>query len=420
VGARVFISYSSKDSKAAHAICSALESRKLTCWIASRDVRPGENFMDAIVDAINSAKTMVLVFSENANNSEEIKREIVLAGNARIPVIPVRVENVLPKGAFAYQLATRQWIDLFEDWENEIERLAVSIGQVVLPEMPAGGTMQNAEQDAGLRQAERSDQKAADERAEETAQGGQEAEAQGQVEAAEAQRRATERRQQEEDAKRRADEAERRKREDAEQERQTRGARARQGERAARGATPLLSVAAVPIAHSQGRGQLTALISGRRAPPAIGVLLALQGVFQLSFYQLVWSDAIGAFSFNDVMIWTTLTIMSAVIAVVGAISLSDVRWLRLIGIVISGANLICCLILLLPDGTLNALSYSALVFRQIINDEVGGIEDFAVNRSFTDWIFTVSAFVSAVCVFVLLVNRPAITAQLRTDLPPTG
>jgi hypothetical protein len=124
VGAQVFISYSSKDSKVARAICSALESRGLPCWISSRDVGLGDNFMDAIVRAISAAKVMVLVFSENANNSDDMKREIVLASSAMVTVIPVRVEDVVPKGAFAYQLATRQWIDLFQDWEDQIERLA--------------------------------------------------------------------------------------------------------------------------------------------------------------------------------------------------------------------------------------------------------------------------------------------------------
>jgi hypothetical protein len=124
VGTHVFISYSSKDSKFARAICSALESRGLSCWISSRDVGPGESFMDAIVHAIGAAKVMVLVFSENANNSDDIKREIVLASSAKVTIIPVRVEDVVPKGAFAYQMATRQWIDLFEDWESQIERLA--------------------------------------------------------------------------------------------------------------------------------------------------------------------------------------------------------------------------------------------------------------------------------------------------------
>jgi flagellar motor protein MotB len=131
VVAQVFISHSSKDRKFARTICTALESRGLSCWIASRDVGPGENFMDAIVRAIRAAKVMVLVFSENANNSDEIKREVVLAGNAKVTVIPVRVEDVVPGDAFAYQFATRQWIDLFEDWESQLERLATWIAGVV-------------------------------------------------------------------------------------------------------------------------------------------------------------------------------------------------------------------------------------------------------------------------------------------------
>ncbi len=142
MGTRVFISYSSKDGKSARAICSALESRGLSCWISSRDVGPGENFMDAIVNAISAAKVMVLVFSENANNSDDMKREIVLASSAMVTVIPVRVEDVVPKGAFAYQLATRQWIDLFEDWEAQIERLVTWIAGIA-PATPNAPT--NAE-----------------------------------------------------------------------------------------------------------------------------------------------------------------------------------------------------------------------------------------------------------------------------------
>jgi WD40 repeat protein len=131
VVAEVFISYSTKDGNAARTICGALESRGLSCWIASRDIPPGGNFMEAIVRAISAAKVMVLVFSQNANNSDEIEKEIVLAGNANVAVIPVRLENVVPKGAFAYQMATRQWIDLFEDWENRIDQLAFWIKKII-------------------------------------------------------------------------------------------------------------------------------------------------------------------------------------------------------------------------------------------------------------------------------------------------
>ena len=113
--------------------CEALEQRGLHCWLASRDISPGENFQEAIVRAIGSARAMVLVFSGSANNSDEIKKEIALASHYHLAVIPVRVEDVLPTDAFLYELSTRQWIDAFDDWDRAMCRLADQIGR------PAGG-----------------------------------------------------------------------------------------------------------------------------------------------------------------------------------------------------------------------------------------------------------------------------------------
>src|SRR5688572_2061585 len=127
----IFISHSSKDLAVAQTICAALESRGLTSWIASRDVGAGDNFQEAIVTAIRSAKVMVLVFSENANNSTEIKKELALASQNKVAVIPARVEDVVPAAALAYELATRQWINLFNDWESEIETLCERVRQIV-------------------------------------------------------------------------------------------------------------------------------------------------------------------------------------------------------------------------------------------------------------------------------------------------
>ena len=76
---KIFISCSSKDSKAALTICEAIEARGYACWISSRDIGPGENFQEAIASAIGDAALMVLVFSANANNSGEIKKELALA-----------------------------------------------------------------------------------------------------------------------------------------------------------------------------------------------------------------------------------------------------------------------------------------------------------------------------------------------------
>jgi hypothetical protein len=122
VSAPIFISYSSKDQKIAETICRALEAR---------DVGPGENFQEAIVKALRGARLMLLVFTSNANNSNEIKKEVVLAGRHHVTVVPVRVEDVVPNDALAYEFATRQWIDLFTDWEREIERLVSQIGSIL-------------------------------------------------------------------------------------------------------------------------------------------------------------------------------------------------------------------------------------------------------------------------------------------------
>jgi hypothetical protein len=132
----VLISFASKDRKIAMTICTALEHRGFNCWISSRNVPPGQNYQEAITRAIRAAKVMVLVFTANANNSEEIKKELALASRAKLIVIPLRVEDIAPNDAFNYEFATRQWIDMFEDWESSIDLLIEQIKPI------AGATAQ--------------------------------------------------------------------------------------------------------------------------------------------------------------------------------------------------------------------------------------------------------------------------------------
>jgi len=139
VDPQIFISHSSKDQKVARTICTTLENRGLACWISFRNIKAGQNHQEQIVKAIHSAKIMVLVFTAQANNSNEIKKELALASQNNLVVIPVRVEDVIPSGAFAYELATRQWIDMFDDWENSIAHLVELIASSI-DEHPPGDT----------------------------------------------------------------------------------------------------------------------------------------------------------------------------------------------------------------------------------------------------------------------------------------
>ncbi|MEO6103010.1 MAG: toll/interleukin-1 receptor domain-containing protein, partial [Pseudoxanthomonas sp.] len=127
---QVFVSYASADRAQALSVCKAIESRGPTCWIATRDVAPGENYQEAIVHAIRSAQAVVLVFSDAANHSDEIKKELSLASRFHVPVMAVRIEDVEPSDAFAYELSTRQWIDAFEGWDKAIDSVVSRIGQL--------------------------------------------------------------------------------------------------------------------------------------------------------------------------------------------------------------------------------------------------------------------------------------------------
>jgi hypothetical protein len=130
LGRSVFISYATADRKHALSVCKAIERRGTNCWVSARDVAPGENYQEAIVQAIRNAPAMVLVFSQAANNSDEIKKELSLASRYRVPVMALRIEDVEPSDAFAYELSTRQWIDAFEGWDRSIDSLVSRIREI--------------------------------------------------------------------------------------------------------------------------------------------------------------------------------------------------------------------------------------------------------------------------------------------------
>lgn len=124
----VFISYSSKDKATADAVCATLESKKIRCWIAPRDVPPGEQYATALVNAINESKVFVLILSKGSNTSGQVLREVEEAVDSGIPIIPLRIEEIEPTEAMRYYIKSLHWLDaLNPPLERHLENLAVSI-----------------------------------------------------------------------------------------------------------------------------------------------------------------------------------------------------------------------------------------------------------------------------------------------------
>lgn len=124
----VFVSYSSEDKSTADAICATLERDRIRCWIAPRDVLPGVPYAEALIEGIRGSRILILVFSAKSNTSPHVMREVERAVSLGLPVIPLRIEDVLPSKAMEYYLSTPHWLDAMSPpLEAHLDRLARTV-----------------------------------------------------------------------------------------------------------------------------------------------------------------------------------------------------------------------------------------------------------------------------------------------------
>jgi hypothetical protein len=145
----VFLSHSVKDKTVAEAIVARLEAESVTCWIAPRDVVPGADWGESIINAIESSRIMVLLFSQSANASPQIKREVERAVNKGVYVIPFRLADIPPTRALEYFISTSQWMDAFSPpLERHLENLAKTVTAVLRsPPLPGADVLAKSERD---------------------------------------------------------------------------------------------------------------------------------------------------------------------------------------------------------------------------------------------------------------------------------
>jgi isopentenyldiphosphate isomerase len=106
-----FISYSSIEIDAAKRICLLLEMGGIHCWMAPRDIQLGSHWAGSITQALRNAKIMVLLFSKNANDSQQVIREVTLAAANRLILIPVKIDDTSPSDDMEYFLSVSHWMD---------------------------------------------------------------------------------------------------------------------------------------------------------------------------------------------------------------------------------------------------------------------------------------------------------------------
>lgn len=104
--ASIFISHASEDSPIAQNLAAALEAQGINTWLASRDVSIGANYAAEIFQNLVSSDYLLVVLSPNSIESAHVRREVSIAIDRKVPVLPVSTD---PTGELMANLP--------EDWQ---------------------------------------------------------------------------------------------------------------------------------------------------------------------------------------------------------------------------------------------------------------------------------------------------------------
>jgi alpha-tubulin suppressor-like RCC1 family protein len=125
----VFICHRSTDSAKAKAVVAALEQDSHKCWISSRNLRPNdsENYWDSIRKAITSCKVFLVVSSEDAMLSNDVKSELNIAKGLNKPRIEYKIDTSVHTTLFKNFFDGCKWVEGFDADEKSLRNLCVRV-----------------------------------------------------------------------------------------------------------------------------------------------------------------------------------------------------------------------------------------------------------------------------------------------------
>lgn len=101
-GKYAFISYSSKNQDKADATRMLLLEDHIACWMAPYDIPAGSKYAQVINDAIENCACLVLLLSNDSQNSSQVPREVERAVSCNKPIVTMQLENLKLNSEFKY------------------------------------------------------------------------------------------------------------------------------------------------------------------------------------------------------------------------------------------------------------------------------------------------------------------------------
>lgn len=116
-----FICYDDNDLEIAEEIVNLFEENNLKCWFKARDW----NLISVkdIEYGISDCKILVLILSENTNNSRYVKNELPTAFSSEVPIITFKIDDCDIEDYFEFFISLKDSIDAYPNYKDGLEYL---------------------------------------------------------------------------------------------------------------------------------------------------------------------------------------------------------------------------------------------------------------------------------------------------------
>ena len=127
---KIFISYSSKDLEHVLIVKELLEKKDFYCWMAPYSITPGSDYASEITSAISSSNVMIAFLSDNFQNSIWTRKEINLALDNKIVIIPWELSDIQLSKTYSFLFSDIQRIAAYKDFNLSFNELIILLSKL--------------------------------------------------------------------------------------------------------------------------------------------------------------------------------------------------------------------------------------------------------------------------------------------------
>jgi len=146
--AEVFVSYSRNDKDRVLELSGKLRAAGVSLWLDTSGIDGATLWGEQIINALESAKVLLLMLSESAVRSDNVAKEVMLVSERKGHILPVHLEPTPIPSSLKYQLAGIQHVEYFDPAQADeslkailraLERIGVTVAlrQEAKPATPA-------------------------------------------------------------------------------------------------------------------------------------------------------------------------------------------------------------------------------------------------------------------------------------------